>query len=544
MDVETTEAVHQLGELELHNEQGSPDQGAQDHGRTKPATTDAEGVWDEAFLVRFSPGDSENPLNWSTKLKWGVTVAVSGTGFVRIMVSTVGMTLLNSASCPFKGSSNFRIQTDNRHAPQMMAPAIETIAAELSMSTTESTMALSVYLLATAFGPLVIGPLSEIYGRSKIFHFTNVWFLIWNLVCGFANSKGLLIAARLLAGFGASAVYSLAYGVLGDVWSAEQRGRSLSLYLLIPLTGSAVGPIVGGFIVQYSTWRWMFWASTILQVTVEVASFFLFSESFAPVLLRRRAEKQREETGDSRYHTEMDIRESGRSAAWKLRRSLSRPLRLLAFHPIIQIQAIIEGINYGLLYFALASFSSLYVRAYGESIAISGLHYIAICTGTISGSQICGPLMDFFYRKRLAARNGPDTHVPELRIPLLLPGVLITPVGLVLYGWAAQYHLSWLVVDVGAALLSLGMQVFDTTLHAYVMDAYPEHVSSASAATQVLRSLLAFAFPLFSSNMYQALGYGWGNSLLAFLSIGVALPVTGILYRFGATLRARQQSSY
>lgn len=423
-----------------------------------------------------------------------------------------------------------------------MAPAIDTIADELDMSTTESTMALSVYLLATAFGPLMIGPLSEIYGRSKVFHITNVWFLIWNLVCGFANSKGLLIAARLLAGFGASAVYSLAYGVLSDIWSAKQRGRSLSLYLLIPLTGSAVGPIVGGFIVQYSTWRWMFWATTILQVTVEVASFFLFFESFAPVLLRRRAEKKRKETGDSRYHTEMDIRESGRSAAWKLGRSLSRPLRLLAFHPIIQIQAILAGINYGLLYFALASFSSLWVSAYGESISISGLHYIAICTGTISGSQICGPVMDYFY-KRLAARNG-NTHIPEDRIPLLLPGVLITPIGLILYGWAAQYHLFWLVVDVGAALLSLGMQTFDTTLHAYVMDAYPEHVSSASAATQVLRSLLAFAFPLFSSKMYDTLGYGWGNSMLAFLSIGIALPTTGILYRFGSTLRARKQSSY
>ena len=424
----------------------------------------------------------------------------------------------------------------------MMAPAINTIATEFHMSTTESTMALSVYLLATAFGPLLIGPLSEVYGRKSIFHFTNVWFLAWNLTCGFANSGGLLIAARLLAGFGASAVYSLAYGVLGDVWSAEQRGRSLSLYLLIPLTGSAVGPIVSGFIVQYTTWRWMFWATTILQVILELSSLLLFHESYAPVLLRRRAEKRRKETGDSRYHAEAETRESGRSSLWKLSRTLSRPLRLLAFHPIIQIQAILEGINYGLLYFALASFSALYVSAYGESVSISSLHYIAICTGTISGAQLCGPLMDYVY-KRLITRTG-NTHVPELRIPLLLPGVFFTPIGFLLYGWAAQYHLSWLVVDVGAVLLSLGMQIFDTTLHAYVMDAYPEHVSSASAATQVLRSLLAFAFPLFSNRLYETLGYGWGNSLLAFLSIFIALPTTGILWRFGAKLRARQQSSY
>lgn len=425
---------------------------------------------------------------------------------------------------------------------QMMAPAIDTIADELKMSTIESTMALSVYLLATAFGPMVIGSLSEVYGRKRIFHITNVWFLIWNLICGFANSKGLLIAARLLAGFGASAVYSLAYGVLGDVWPAEQRGRSVSLYLLIPLTGSAVGPIVSGFIVEYSTWRWMFWATTILQGIVELSSLPLFHESYAPVLLRRRAEKLRQETGDSRYHALVETRESGRSAGWKLARSLTRPLRLLAFHQIIQMQAILEGINYGLLYFTLSSFSTLYVSAYGESISISGLHYIAICTGTISGSQICGPLMDYAYRT-LISRTG-ETNVPELRIPLLLPSALLTPIGLLLYGWAAQYHLFWLVVDIGAALLSSGMQIFDTTLSAYVMDAYPEHVSSASAATQVLRSLMAFGFPLFSSKLYDRLGYGWGNSLLAFLSVGIAIPFTGILWYFGGKLRARRQSSY
>lgn len=48
-----------------------------------------EAPWDEAFLVTFSAGDPENPLNWSKKVKWGITSAVSGTGFVRIMVSTV-----------------------------------------------------------------------------------------------------------------------------------------------------------------------------------------------------------------------------------------------------------------------------------------------------------------------------------------------------------------------------------------------------------------------------------------------------------------------
>jgi MFS family permease len=146
--------------------------------------------------------------------KWTVTDVLSATGFNRIMVSTI------------------------------MAPALSTIALELDMNSAESVMALSIYLLATAFGPLLIGPLSEIYGRAPILHFSNVWFLVWNIVCGFAKTKGTLIAARFLAGFGASAIYALAGGVLGDIWRPEQRGKSLGVYLLIPLLGAAIGKAI------------------------------------------------------------------------------------------------------------------------------------------------------------------------------------------------------------------------------------------------------------------------------------------------------------
>lgn len=165
----------------------------------------------DPFLVTFSTPDPINPKDWPTRTKWAVTDVLSATGFNRIMVSTI------------------------------MAPALTTIAIELHMSHIESVMALSIYLLATAFGPLIIGPLSEVYGREKILHASNIWFLVWNIICGFAKTKEVLIAARFLAGFGASSIYALAGGVLGDIWRSEQRGKSLGVYLLIPLLGAAVG---------------------------------------------------------------------------------------------------------------------------------------------------------------------------------------------------------------------------------------------------------------------------------------------------------------
>jgi MFS transporter len=133
-----------------------------------PSTPKSNDISQLSLIVAFTePHDAENPMQWPDRQKWAVTNVLSATGFNRIMVSTI------------------------------MAPALHLIAAELNMNATEAAMSLSIYLLATAFGPLLIGPLSELYGRQVVLHASNMWFLIWNIVCGFATTKGMLIAARL-----------------------------------------------------------------------------------------------------------------------------------------------------------------------------------------------------------------------------------------------------------------------------------------------------------------------------------------------------------
>jgi MFS family permease len=156
-------------------------------------------------------------------------------------------------------------------------------------------------------------------------HVTNIWFLIWNIVCGFARNSGELITARLLAGLGASAIYALQSGVLGDVWRPEHRVEVMGIYSLIPSLGAAVGPIIGGLITERTTWRWMFWSTSILQGVMVCMCLAMFRETHGPTILRKRARALRRNTGDSRYHTQWDSVELGRSIFWILRRSLSRP---------------------------------------------------------------------------------------------------------------------------------------------------------------------------------------------------------------------------
>jgi hypothetical protein len=291
-----------------------------------------------------------------------------------------------------------------------------------------------------------------------------------------------------------------------------------------------------------TTWRWMFWSTSIFQAVMIVVSFTAFHETYAPTILARRAAKLRKDSGDTRYYTEFERAMAEKSIFSVLHQALSRPLRLLMFHPIIQINAVMAAFDYGVLYIVLASFSDLWVKQYGVSVELSGLHYIAVALGEIAGSQIGAPIMDRYYR-RTRSRYPDSDPEPEHRIPLTIPGLFIAPMGLLLYGWVAEYRVHWVVVDIGIVIATFGAQVRGIPTSAYIMDAYVEHTSSALAAQQVLRSLAAFLFPLFTPTMYARMGYGWGNSAMALAALVLGMPGSLALWYFGGTLRRRMAST-
>ncbi|KAF4918990.1 putative efflux pump mfs2 [Colletotrichum viniferum] len=378
----------------------------------------------DPFLVTFAePHDPANPLDWPAGRKWMVTDVLSATGFNRIMVSTI------------------------------MAPALTNIAVELDMSSTESAMALSIYLLATAFGPLIIGPISEIYGRQVVLHSSSVWFLTWNVLCGFANTKGTLIAARFLAGFGASAIYALGGGVLGDIWRPEQRGRSLGMYMLIPLLGAAVRPIIGGFIAARTTWRWMFWSTSIFQAAMIFVSFFSFPESYAPLILRRRAARLRRETGEPRYHTASERVDAGRSASSVLARALSRPLRLLLFHPIIQVSAVLSGFNYGIVPCWVGALIYGWTAQYGPHWMVVDVGVVIMMFGLQLGDMPLTAYVIDTYGEHTTSAMAATQFVESLAaslFPLFAPS-MYRALG---YGWANS------LMALAGTMLSVTLPVF------------------------------------------------------------------------------------
>lgn len=438
----------------------------------------------------------------------------------------------------------------------MVAPGLTAIAKDLHITNqVELEMTLSIFVLAYSIGPLFLGPLSEIYGRAIVLQLANLFFLVFNIACGVAQTKSQMIVFRFLSGLGGSAPLSVSFpsyspsrsasiliwsqiggGVMSDCFRAEERGRAVSIYSLAPLLGPAVGPIAGGFIAENTTWRWCFFSTSILTGVIQFVGLFILQETYGPALLNRKAKKLRKETQDPSWHTEYE--DANRTLTSLLSTSLRRPFILIATQPIIQVLALFMAYIYGLMYLMLASFPGLWTGAdhYNESVGIGGLNYISLGLGFFIGSQLSARLIDRIYKK-LKARNG-GVGTPEFRTPLLLIGALAIPAGLFIYGWTAQYRTHWVVPNIGAVVFAIGAIMSFQCIQTYLVDAYTRYAASALAAITVLRSLAGFGFPLFAQYMYNALDYGWGNSLLAFVGIGIGIPAPLLLWKYGAKLRA------
>lgn len=292
-----------------------------------------------------------------------------------------------------------------------------------------------------------------------------------------------------------------------------------------------------------TTWRWMFWSTSIFQAVMIAVSLVSFKETYAPVILTRRARKLRKDTRDARYYTVHERTIAGKPVPSILWSALTRPIRLLLFHPIIMITAVNLAFDYGILYIVLSSFAQLWTEHYNDSVELSGLHYLAIAFGEVAAALLLAPMMDRFYRWK-KSQHGESELAPEYRLPLSIPGALAAPIGLVIYGWTAEYRLHWIAVDIGVFIAMFGSQMAGMAWLAYIMDAYADHTSSARAATQFLASLTAFTFPLFVPTMYGAMGYGWGNTAMAFASLLFAIPGPITLWYLGPKLRARARSTY
>jgi predicted MFS family arabinose efflux permease len=314
------------------------------------------------------------------------------------------------------------------------------------------------------------------------------------------------------------------------MWTAEERGKAMGVYTLGPLLGPVIGPIAGGFIAQYSTWRWVFWSTSAAAVVVQVIGFVCLRECHPGTIIRRRCERLAKETGNLNPHTEERLQ----ALMTKLLHAFARPILLFTTQPIVFAMALYMAYLFGTTYLMFATFPEIWTEVYNETPSIAGLNYLSIAIGSFVGLIMQLKLVDRVYHALKRRNNGIST--PEFRMPSLLIGSVLSTIGLFWYAWSiGRTH--WIMPNIGALIYTAGTISCLQGMQTYIVDSYQTYAASALAACAVLRSLAGFGFPLFAPYMYNSLGYAWGTSVLALVTVAIGWTAPVGFSVFGARLR-------
>ncbi len=159
--------------------------------------------------------------------------------------------------------------------------AIPRIQLDLSASATSVQWVVESYALFLGALILLGGSLGDMFGRRRIFGLGVILFALSSAWCGFAADIGQLIGARAVQGIGGALLTPGSLSIIRASFSDEQRGRSIGLWSAFSAITSALGPVIGGWLVQNASWRWVFFINIPLALAVLFILFLHVPESYA-----------------------------------------------------------------------------------------------------------------------------------------------------------------------------------------------------------------------------------------------------------------------
>lgn len=303
--------------------------------------------------------------------------------------------------------------------------------------------------------------------------------------------------------------------------------------------GPATGPIVGGYVTIYKSWRWTQW-SILFGLSVVFVMTMTQSETYKAVILRRRAKHRGLTDGCNDTGTQDD------RIKLFFTKTVLRPLHMMTTEPIVAAFDIYVAFNFGLLNAFFAAFPWVFDRQYGFGLGATGLTYLGQAVGSLVGLVIMLYVYSQYWSKEIAKaekQHSTSTMAPEKRLILAKIGAPMISVGLFWFGWTARPEIHWISPVVAEGFFSCGNLLIFTCTSLYFTDCYGAMYSaSAWSSSTFLRYLAAFAFPLFVLQMYEGLGVGWATSLLGFVSVTL-LPIPFFLSRYGPMLRRKSNYS-
>ncbi|KAI1773678.1 MFS general substrate transporter [Hypoxylon cercidicola] len=462
------------------------------------------GTSEDPFVVDFLPNDPKNPMKFSERKKWGITVLQAFAVLAVAFVSTA-----------YSGG-------------------ISEVIREFRISTEIAILGISLFVVGFALGPLMWAPLSEMFGRQKLFFLTYMALTAFNAGAAAAPNIKALIVLRFFAGTFGSSPLTNSGGVIADMFSAKERGLATAIFATAPFLGPSIGPIAGGFLGVGGGWRWIEGLMAAFTGLLWIICSLLVPETYAPILLRKRAAKLSELTGEV-YVSKLDAGRPKKTVSQEFKVALSRPWVLLFREPIVLLTSLYMAIIYGTLYMMFAAFPIVFQQQRGWSPGIGGLAFLGVAVGMMS-AVLFSIYDNTRYAKVSEAHGG---HAPpEARLPPALIGSILLPIGLFWFAWTNGPDVHWVVCIIASGFFAAGLVLVFLSLMNYLIDSYVIYAASVLAANSVLRSLFGAAFPLFTTAMFENLGIHWASSIPAFLALA-CLPFPFLFYKYGHAIRMK-----
>ena len=463
---------------------------------------------DPNLVTWDGPNDPHNPHNWSFLIKCGITAI------------WIFANLCTSMSSSIYSSGVGQLET------------------EFGMSPPVATLGVSLFLCGYALGPIFFSPLSEKYGRklpTLIGVFCSAAFCM--CVALGQNIQTILLGRFFEGAFGAAPLCIVGGGIV-DIWGPESRGVALSTGIGTVMAAPVLAPVIGNFVVQsYLGWRWTAWLSGIMGLACSVIILFGLPETFAPVLLQRKAKRARK-AGNAAAHSQFD--DMGHGLSNMVRMYLIRPFVMLATEPILLLVTLYQSFIYGILYLIFEALPIAFRENRGWALGVSSLPFLAVLTGILLGAAVVIIHGRTVFIRELRANDG--QVVPESRLPLMIGGGVLLPVGCFIFAWTSDPNLTYAGMIVGSVPMGMGLYMIFVQCINYIVDVYLTVANSAIGGNTIVRSFFGAGFPLFAPYMYHGLGVNWATSLLGFVSIAM-IPIPVVFYIYGATIRSWSKNS-
>ncbi|PKY07086.1 cycloheximide resistance protein [Aspergillus campestris IBT 28561] len=412
----------------------------------------------------------------------------------------------------------------------IISPAQPTFVEIFGISSQASTLVMSMFVLGYGIGPLFFSPLSEVprVGRNIPYMTSFFLFILMTVAASRVSNYPGLVVLRFLQGFLGGPVLATGGASAADIFGFLKIPYALTFWTCAAYGGPALGPLLSGFSVTNSTWRWSMYELLILSGATFVLLFFCLPETNPETILLLRARRLRMLTGNLKLRSQSEIKQEGIHIMHILARYLTTPFRVTIQDPSIAFINVYTALIYGIYYSFFESFPLVYVNMHGFSMGMMGVVFLCLIIACIIGASAYLLLVWLVYEP-YTMRVG--IGMPEHR---LLPGVFtaaLAPAGLFIFAWTSRPDIHWIAPTIG---------ILASVIFIYLPTSYPRYAASLFAANTFFRSILASTAIHFSQPLFQHLGIGRGCSVLGGLTAGCFLGVVA-LWRFGPSLRARSR---